>query len=173
MRDFQIAGETSYDFSKMKNSTILGHSTASAALFPGPDESCDSQCDAGAASFRCDHYGAALNRNAGARAKGPHRHCSGKFTLFAGNFRFNCACFIYVGRTGLNWLQIIRCGGGKSGSAITSIRCLEGRNREARCRPRSDGARLIGFGRTGPLKLGEGENAMLLFVLKNLLPLNA
>jgi hypothetical protein len=33
MRDFQIAGETSYDFSKMKKSTILGHSTASAAYY--------------------------------------------------------------------------------------------------------------------------------------------
>ncbi len=33
MRDFQIAGETSYEFSKMKKSTILGHSTASAAYY--------------------------------------------------------------------------------------------------------------------------------------------
>ena len=33
MRDFQIAGEASYDFSKMKKSTILGHSTASAAYY--------------------------------------------------------------------------------------------------------------------------------------------
>ena len=33
LRDFQIAGETSYDFSKMKKSSLLGHSTGSLAYY--------------------------------------------------------------------------------------------------------------------------------------------
>jgi hypothetical protein len=33
LRDFQIAGESSFDFSKLKKSSILGHSTASVAYY--------------------------------------------------------------------------------------------------------------------------------------------
>ena len=33
LRDFQIAGEGSFDFSKLKKSTVLGHSTASVAYY--------------------------------------------------------------------------------------------------------------------------------------------
>lgn len=33
LRDFQMAGETSYDFSKVKKSSILGHSTGSVAYY--------------------------------------------------------------------------------------------------------------------------------------------